>query len=92
MEVKTGSRSEIRTNQQYVYALALVGNHVVAKDLRVSLIGLTPDVPLPPMDFLIITAEPPNYLPDFGLILASVVDKGATLAQIMANIAVLENR
>ena len=90
-EVKTGRFSEIRPNQRYIYALALLGGHVTSNNQRLPKVGLRPGVPMPAMDFMLVTADPPDYLPAFALLRASQVDRAATLAMIMGEIAMLEN-
>ena len=89
-EVKTGPFSEIRVNQRYVYALALVGDHVKSNSPKLPRVGLTPGQPMPAMDFLLMSADPPNYHIIPSLILASEVNKAASVELIMGTIAALE--
>lgn len=90
-EIKTGTYSEIRPNQQYVYALTLVGGHVTSYHPGLPTVGLPVGASLPAMDFVLMdvlddgTIEP-------ALILASQVDRTSTLEQLMAFVAVLESR
>ena len=88
-EIKTGG-ADIRPNQQYVYALTLVGRHVRSGDSRLPDVGLTPDVPLPAMDFLFVSAQPPDWRYEFALVLAADVNQAASLEQIMAYVAAAE--
>ena len=88
-EVKTGSFSEIRVNQRYIYALALIGDHVI-NNPRLTKVGLVAGLPIPAMDFILATANPPDYEITFSAIFASKVNKAASLALIMHEIAVLE--
>lgn len=90
-EVKTGTYSEIRINQQYVYALTLVGGHVTSSHPQLALVGLSPNVPLPPMDFVLIDVLPSGAI-EPALILASQVDRVKTLELVMGSIAALEAR
>ena len=91
-EIKTGTYSDVRWNQQYVYALALVGGHVSSASGKVLGVGLTPLVPLPAMDFLLVAADPPDFAAQFFLVKASEVNGVETLALVMARIAALESR
>ena len=88
-EIKTGG-ADIRPNQQYVYALTLLGRHVRSGDSRLPDVGLTPDVPLPAMDFLFVSAQPPDWKYEFALVLAADVNQAASLEQIMAYVAAAE--
>ena len=87
-EIKTGG-ADIRPNQQYVYALTLLGEHIRTSDPRVQSLGLAPDLPLPPMDFLV-SAQPPDWKYQFALVLAADVDRMASMEQIMAHVAAAE--
>jgi hypothetical protein len=89
-EVKTGPYADIRWNQQYVYALALVGGHVSSASAKLAKVGLAPLTQLPAMDFLLVAADPPDFKAQFYLIRASEVNGAATLALVMARIAALE--
>ena len=84
------ARSVIRPNQQYVYALTLLGRHVRSGDSRLPDVGLATDVPLPAMDFLFVSAQPPNWRYEFALVLAADVNQAASIEQIIAYVAAAE--
>lgn len=92
IEIKTGPASDIRANQGYVYALALVGEHVKNDDVRLPTIGLKPFVPLPAMDFLLMDNAGPGLPIIPAFVRASEIDKKASLAQVMATLAIVRGR
>ena len=91
IEVKTGSFAEIKPNQRYIYGLALIGNHLVSEDSEVLKVGLSPDVPLPAMDFVFVGAHGPDWTIHYGLILASSVNRAASIAEVIARVVIAES-
>lgn len=91
VEVKTGLSADVRGNQDYVYSLALIGGHVVSADPRLPQVGLTPAVPLPAMDFLLITNEGRNLPIIPYLVRASIVDRVKSIAALTAYLKALRS-
>ncbi len=89
-EIKTGASAEIRLNQQYVYALTLIGGHVISTHPQLSLVGLTAALPLPPMDFIFVDVQPPDWKYQFAMVLASEVNQAASITQVTAYVAAAE--